>query len=65
MGDKKLSQLFPGFTFTICIGEYAGFHFRKAENVLGVCLGWIAFTCYMFDHETAMTALIERYKNGK
>ena len=56
--DIKLSEMYPGFTLMICFGKYAGFHIRNVEDTFGICLGWMAITCYNYDYEQALLTLI-------
>lgn len=49
--SKKLSQSCPGFSITIVFGKYGGFNIRYVEDAVGICLGWVAIMCYLFDIE--------------
>ena len=45
-----------GLTFTVCFGSYGGFYFNRWR----VCLGWVAFTVYAYDLESAIAILCEQ-----
>lgn len=62
---KRMSKLFPGFTLMVVFGSYGGFHIRYAEDTLGICLGWMAITCYFYDYEDALKVLIDKKDESK
>lgn len=49
-----------GVTFTLVFGAYGGFHFRYSYQALGICLGYVAFTIYMYNLENVIKILLDR-----
>ena len=65
MKKDHISRIHPGFTVMLAFGKYGGFHFRKSEGTLGICLGWMALTFYAYDYEEGVGVLIDKAENNE
>jgi len=43
-----------GISFLIVIGSYGGFHYTKEHPSYHLCLGFIAFTIFLYDVENVL-----------
>lgn len=64
MNKDHISRQFPGLSISLCFGKYGGFNIRWSEGIAGICLGWVALTCYAFDTEEAVSALLNKKDNA-
>jgi hypothetical protein len=47
-----------GLTLNLCIGQWAKPHIHFLRYSWRICLGFIAFTIYFYDHEVSMSDIL-------
>jgi len=51
---KEKYQSDHGISFLFVIGSYGGFHYTNLKHSIHLCLGFFAFTIFLYDVENAM-----------